>query len=421
VARVVAQDQVAGLAASFAATPRHDLAGTARNLRRLIDQLEAVWLDSLLDLEESGVRQESGAASLAAWLRREARLAPGEARRAVSLAQGLDGPLVATAEALSKGQIRLRHAQVIAEAVALVPQAQRETVESVLVPPAKQVDPIALRRLGQHAVYAADPQAADAAALARYERRGISIAETFGGMVAINGVLDPLGGASVLTAIESVAGPARRRLGEARDARQLRADALAGICQGFVDAGGPGGVGGAEGVDDAPKLLSRTNVSVIVDVATLRDQPGHQLGQLDWAGPITANQARMLACDANVSRILTDGPSQILDVGRTTRTIPAGLRRAVIARDRGCIASGCTTPTWWCEVHHIRFWEHGGATSLDNLALVCRHHHHDIHLGGATIITTPDGAKRLRPPLRPPRMRVKPEWRRAPRGQPARN
>ena len=57
-----------------------------------------------------------------------------------------------------------------------------------------------------------------------------------------------------------------------------------------------------------------------------------------------------------------------MDVGRATRTIPDGMRRAVTARDRGCAHPGCDRPPSWSEVHHIVEWEHGGPTAIDNLA-----------------------------------------------------
>jgi hypothetical protein len=92
---------------------------------------------------------------------------------------------------------------------------------------------------------------------------------------------------------------------------------------------------------------------------------------------------RRIACDARISRVITDGRSQPLDVGRTTRTVTAALWRALVARDGGCTHPGCDRPPGWCEAHHIKHWADGGTTTLDNLKLVCSRHHREEHLDEA--------------------------------------
>jgi hypothetical protein len=94
---------------------------------------------------------------------------------------------------------------------------------------------------------------------------------------------------------------------------------------------------------------------------------------------ISGELARMLACDAGISRIITNGPSEILDVGRATRTVPVGIAKAVIARDRHCTHPGCHAPPSMCEIHHHQHWAHGGPTSLANCRLLCWYHHHLEH------------------------------------------
>ena len=87
-------------------------------------------------------------------------------------------------------------------------------------------------------------------------------------------------------------------------------------------------------------------------------------------------------------------PSQPLDLGRTTRTIPPHLRTAVIQRDKHCQFPGCTQPPSVCEVHHLIPWAKGGPTSLGNLRLLCRFHHLIvIHQWGWKITCHPDGTR----------------------------
>ncbi|WP_231114649.1 HNH endonuclease signature motif containing protein, partial [Lentzea aerocolonigenes] len=64
-----------------------------------------------------------------------------------------------------------------------------------------------------------------------------------------------------------------------------------------------------------------------------------------------------------------------MDIGRKTRSFPAGIRRILVARDRGCAFPGCARPPRHCDGHHIHHWAEGGRTSVDNAVLLCRHHH----------------------------------------------
>ena len=95
---------------------------------------------------------------------------------------------------------------------------------------------------------------------------------------------------------------------------------------------------------------------------------------------------------------LLDAPytslSQPLDIGRSTRTVPPHLYKAVILRDQHCQFPGCTQPPSVCEVHHLIPWAKGGPTSLGNLRLFCRFHHQiAIHRWGWTITCHPDGTR----------------------------
>ena len=83
------------------------------------------------------------------------------------------------------------------------------------------------------------------------------------------------------------------------------------------------------------------------------------------------------------------GPdSEVLDVGRASRVATGAQRRALFIRDGGCAFPGCDRPPGWCEAHHVVHWIDGGATDLDNLLLLCSHHHHLCHEGGWTVRQT---------------------------------
>ena len=86
------------------------------------------------------------------------------------------------------------------------------------------------------------------------------------------------------------------------------------------------------------------------------------------------------------------GPSLPLDIGYSD-TIPAGIRTAVILRDRHCQwTGGCNQPAAACEVHHVRHKADGGPTSVKDCILLCTFHHQVvIHRWGWTLVLHPDG------------------------------
>jgi hypothetical protein len=86
------------------------------------------------------------------------------------------------------------------------------------------------------------------------------------------------------------------------------------------------------------------------------------------------------------------GPSLPLDIGYA-ETVPAGIRNAVLLRDRHCQwAGGCTQPAGACQVHHTKHKANGGTTSVKDCVLLCPFHHQIvIHRWGWTLVVNPDG------------------------------
>ncbi len=119
---------------------------------------------------------------------------------------------------------------------------------------------------------------------------------------------------------------------------------------------------------------------------------------LEYGGPITAAQARMLACDARIIPAVLGTASQVLDVGTANRLFPPAIRRAIALRDKGCSFPGCDRPPGWTDAHHVSFWIDDGKTAYDNGTLLCRAHHSEIHRGHWTIHFADDGVPEYTPP-----------------------
>jgi hypothetical protein len=267
--------------------------------------------------------------------------------------------------------------------------------ETILLDAARDLDAGRLRLVGRRLGYHLDPDGTLVDAQARHRGRWLTLSATFAGMVAVTGMLDPDAGAAVIAAVEALRA-ADRTPADTRTAGQARADALTALATQALDSGRLPDRNG-----------ERPHLTVTVDLPTLQRQPhGATTGSgadLDWVGPIPADTARRIACDAAVTRILTAGPSIILDAGRATRAVNPGLRRALAVRDHGCIHPACDRPPPWTDAHHITHWADGGPTNLDNLALLCRHHHRQIHEGRATITRTPNGGYTIQRPSAPGR------------------
>uniref|UniRef100_UPI001179C001 HNH endonuclease signature motif containing protein n=1 Tax=Kineosporia sp. R_H_3 TaxID=1961848 RepID=UPI001179C001 len=104
-----------------------------------------------------------------------------------------------------------------------------------------------------------------------------------------------------------------------------------------------------------------------------------------------------LACTATLTRVLLDPNGAPLDVGRAHRLATPAQRKALAARDGGCVIPACPVPHEGTDAHHLHAWEHGGRTDLHNLVSLCPNHHQQVH-AGLWVIELLDGIPWVRPP-----------------------
>ena len=359
-----------------------------RRVEQAVAMLHAHQAACVGVMQARGDAQTLGYRTTQAWLRVGARIAPGAAKGLTALAGRLPDR-AAVADSFAAGRISLPHAQVIARAVAeigphLAGPDDVAKVETSLVELAEQADPLTLSRACRRLRIQAAPQPAGDDDWDAFAQRELSLSPTFAGMTAISGTLDPLSAETVMTAIHAFAAPTGGD--DPRTAGQRRADALVEICH-RVLTGGQAPVNGG----------LRPHVTVVVPLATLEERADAQPGELTWTGPVSPQLVQRILCDAAVTRIIVDGHSQPLDVGRATRVVPTGLRRAVMIRDRHCQWPGCDVPAAWCDCHHITAWSRGGRTRLTNLITLCGHHHNRLHMDRLAIIRHPDRRTELIP------------------------
>lgn len=328
--------------------------------------LEAECVALVAELLDSGLHEQLGYRSATSLLMDRlgvsARVAGGMIRTARSLAE-----MPATREAFDSGEIDLPRVQLLAAARDANPGLFGDH-EAALVESISGLSMSDTARALEYWRQQAALEAFEEDESARFERRRLHVSAS-GGMVYLDGVLDPVAGRTVMTALDTLTDPGNLDPDDTRTPAQRRADALTGLCTQHL------------GDPDRPiQGNERPHVMVYLSIDALEGRAGRPC-ELDDVGVISPEAARRLACDAKVSRIITDGASQVLDVGRATRVWPAGIRKAIVARDRGCVIPGCGAPPRWCDVHHIHHWADGGRTSVDSGVLLCDPHHTGVHNG----------------------------------------
>ena len=443
------------------AVPDRDLIECLQQAWAGVQQLTAVTAHLIWQAQAQGLPKAHGATSTTVWLRQHLRVSPGTANQLVALADTLHArPVLDTA--LCAGGISAEHATTIAGTLTnLPPDLGREIThqaETKLVEQAGVFDAVTLGKLGGRILDHVAPEVAEdreAEFLDRQEaqahhKRGFTLSPLGNGQVRLSGYLDTSGAAAVTAALNPLCHPRHDPAG-ARTPAQRRADALVDVCTGALrdgtDLPGHGGdpaqvvvtipfttltkhrpagqsstgqsstgqsSTGQSSAGQSPAGQSSAGQSRASQADTHAGTSAHSpanagasagagagggVGWLDTGAPISAAEARRLACDAQVLPAVLNGNSQPLDLGRARRLFTGPLRRALILRDRGCAFPSCDRPARWSEGHHLLGWADGGTTALTNACLICRRHHRLLHNNsGWQVRLGPDGYPEFLPP-----------------------
>lgn len=446
---------------SSSAAPDRELwqltAGEAASLLR--EELAALWRQEprvcqvIAHLDGSGGARELGYSSTAALVAELARTSPAAVRKLVARAlatnpgHGLDGaevPAAAplTGQAVAEGALSPAQADTIVSVLHAIPAtvsaADRDRTEHTLVELARTAGVAEIAVAGRRALDLLDPDGTPPRDTPVPER-ALRLRTRRDGTVVFDGHLDPVSGASALALLEPLAAP---RTDSPIDSRtdgppdRSALDPAHGPGIGPADRPAIGPADGpavspvaspvaspAVGPADEQPARSRAErygdalMEIIALAASHPDAPNHSGGRadlvvtipldtlrtglghahLDLATPLTAAEARTLACDCHLIPAVLGSPGQPLDVGRAKRLVTDPIRTALTLRDRGCTFPGCTRPPRHCDAHHIVEWWNGGTTSLDNLTLLCKHHHRLLHRSGWTLHLT-HGRPQFTPP-----------------------
>ncbi|MER6939716.1 DUF222 domain-containing protein, partial [Nocardioides sp. NPDC000441] len=328
------------------------------------------------------VAAESAARDVAAWLHHHTHQRPETLRADLRLAEALDRSYGLVAAAMRTGACNPAQAHVIVNALDDLPTDLdpeiRVKAEEALVGYATRFDPTQLRRLGRRILDVIAPEIAEAEEAKRLaaedaharKKTRLAMRRLGDGTTRITAVVPDATADRLATTLEAFASPRREDGTRTETGEYLPYDRRLGraFCQ-LLETLDPSRLPIHGG--DA------TTVIVTIDIDQLRKEAG--IAQILGGSPITAAEARRLACTANIIPAVLGGASEILDLGRKERFFTAAQRRALLLRSATCETEGCDIPGTWAEAHHWIAWAQGGATDLDNAALLCSHHHHRAH------------------------------------------
>ena len=392
--------------------PSAELAGVIGELHRAESRVAAAQVAVLGEAVDRGVPATDGAKNAATWFRALVPVTPQHASARAALAETLhrsvgsaadDGggsDLGPTRAAFAAGAISVGHAGVVARTVTaldalpiVLDERTRSEVQGLLLETAERVDPAQLSRAGLRVRLRLDPDAPARLARdedAQHEARQAYIVQDGTGMWHVQAHLTPLGGAAVISALESLAAPRPAEDGspDPRTARHRMADALVALAELSLAAraGSPDGLPTRAGASTRLVLTADLG-TLLADVTTRGALAGIAPGTLETGQPdgwpVSALTAQMLACDAEVLPILLDDDTgRPLDVGDTRYPFPPRIRRAIEVRDRHCTFPRCSAKPPWCHTHHVVPFGRSRKTSEDNGTLLCGYHHRLIHARG---------------------------------------
>ncbi|MET8761400.1 DUF222 domain-containing protein [Lentzea sp. NPDC004782] len=362
--------------------PDLPLLSTGEVLSALVDEVanlqarQYAVMRKVAELNRRGAASELGYKDLPQVLQHAVRWSRKTAKQWVAnaalLASGITptgseiaAELPVTASAAAEGVLSIEHVAVVAEIMKDLPAECEQTVVDL----ARAHDPVELRAMGRKLVYALlqnDPEPRDPEPVRQVNQH---VMQWKGDCLEIWARLDKVTGAKYEALLDPLAKPRPTTEAEGPDPRsraEREGDALAELVDLMLRA------------DQLPEHGGEpVTLTVTMRYEDLAEQVGQ--GMLDNGERVPAAEVRRLACSAGIIPLVLGERSRPMDIGRKTRSFPAGIRRVLVARDKGCAFPCCGRPPKHCDAHHIHHWANGGDTSVKNAVLLCRNHHTLIH------------------------------------------
>jgi hypothetical protein len=365
-----------------------ELEGEVRQFAANIAAQTCRWLLLIAELDRRRAWAVWGARSCADWLSWHCGVSPMTGREYLRVATALASLPKVTA-AFGRGE--LSYAKVRAISRVAKADTEEELVGLARTATAAQLETM-IRVLRGCTVSDNDE------ANRHHEQRRVALRDSDDGGLFVTGYVPPETAPVVRAALEGDCESLRAGLpeGTVLPVAQLRADALAAICESALTDG----LAARPGSD-------RTLITVVASTeATTGADPNGEC-HIREGGPISRLTVRRLLCDAATVPVIENLDGEAVAVGRTQRTCSRRQRRALLRRSKRCRYPGCQHDRF-VQIHHMEEWTDGGKTTLDNLIPLCWFHHRFVHemgyevemRNGDVIVRKPNGEIVEAPALR---------------------
>ena len=321
------------------------------------------------------MHRRNGGRGAAALMRERLNVSARQATAEVELAASLASEFPATLAAWRAGEITGGHARVIARVAANPDHAD----EPALLEMARGYPVDMFARMTRHYM---SPGTSSEERNRQHQNRWASLIQDPDGSWRLSAYFDHDTGKRVSVSLNQMVRNYRNseRSHQGVSSQQRRADALANLITG-------------EGPHQRPKVT----LLMIADYDTVTRELRNL--RYDDGLPVSVDQIAKLASDVKILPAIFDAEGDPLWLGRAQRDASTGQRIVLAARDGGCV--NCGNPVERSEPHHIEWFSRGGATDIDNLALLCERCHHLIHDDGWQLHRN-NGQHQLRPPTHRP-------------------
>jgi len=340
-------------------------------LVELADRVQAALVERVAAFDASEGWATDGAYSFACWLRARADVTRTESLQLTRLSRTLR-TMPATEAALAAGTLSAAKARLLAGAINDRTAERFAEQEAFLVEQVQALSVDDAKTALDYWKRLADADGPDPDDPTRNRARLLC---GYDGRWHLEADLDPVAG-SILKAVLDAIGERMHQAGRFNDLAPEVDTACHRSAEALVEMAHR-----ASGADSDRQAVN-PDVVVVVPVEALASGAPDPFNPptIEGAGPVSLTTVLRLALLGTVSAMTVDAAGRPLNLGRKQRLASGAQWTALGVRDGGCVAPGCDRPPAFCQAHHLSWWDRdGGATDLENLALVCSHHHHLIH------------------------------------------